>query len=171
MPILSRDEVQEKYESTLQYIANVSLFQYTFILTICYTFVSIDSEVTNFLRLPFSRFAWATISNLGAVIINTHISRQLNYLRKLTLMYPQDRKKLRFLIRHHRWLFNPFKLMYFLRTPIPSMILYFFALTFPLIPSIHMLDSDLQYQQLTETGGFVFWWILHWIDSNQRKQD
>ena len=161
--MLSESEAEENYESTLQYISNVALFQYTFTVTVCYAFISSTPETTNFLRLSFSRFAWATVSNLGAVIINFHIARQLNYLKKLVLMHPKNRRKLRFLTRHHRWLFNPFRTTIYQKSAYRSIYHLFYTFRYlavlhlALFPAIHMLDSDPRYQRLAEVGGYDFW--------------
>ncbi|CAN5808513.1 hypothetical protein BH23GEM7_BH23GEM7_10840 [soil metagenome] len=156
MRVLSQQECQEQYLATLKLLSGVVLFQYGFILTINYVFVGNPNETHSILGLELSRFAWATAANVGSVALNLYIVRHIRYLSKLVLVYPQLRRKLRFLTWHHSWFLNPFRGWCLRVQPraYPTALLHLGLLFFGLFPSIHMLDADLTYRTL---HGYPFW--------------
>lgn len=112
MPILSESECKDQYVGILDKIGNLALFQYTFIITVNFIFVTAPQSF-QFLSFNLSRTDWFYISNLGMCALNLHIARHLKYLTRLLKMYPKQHRKLRFLTINHSWLLNPFYIFKF----------------------------------------------------------
>jgi hypothetical protein len=156
MRVLSRQECQEQYLSTLNLLSRVVLFQYTFILTINYVFLGDPNSTYSILGLELPRFAWATVANVGCVALNLYVVRHIRYLSKLVAVYPELRRKLRFLTWHHSWFLNPFRGWCLRVQPraFPTALLHAGVLHLGLFPSAHMLDGDPTYGSLY---GYPFW--------------
>lgn len=179
MAILTETEAQEQYKATIDYIANTAIFQYTFVLTVGYvfssTFYTTPGSSYEFLGFAFTHTQWGLIANFSAAAINLYIARHLSYLATLASLYPQKRRKFRFLTRHHHWFLNPFRVNRITyRIPVMSSFLYMFVVIIGLFPSVHMLDTDPHYQALSQVRNYEFWFtyilgsflsLLHLISS------
>lgn len=107
--VLTLEECKTEYQKTLDRLALVAVFQYTFIATVLYISLAVDpSKPYAFLGFELSRIAWAMLHYVGLTTINIHMVRLMRHLTRLYLMHPKLRRKLRFFTWHHHWLFNPF---------------------------------------------------------------
>ena len=151
---LSEAECKEQYKATLDKVASIVLFQYSFIATI--NFICWRNLTSfPFIELELSRVDWAFVSNAVAAATTLYVCRHLRYLDMLVRLYPKQRRSFRFLAWNHTWLLNPFgryrlPFVHLLRL---NLLPYMVITSLGTLPGLYFLDRS----QLPPNLDYRFW--------------
>lgn len=157
--VLTEEACREQYTATLDKLANISLFQYTFIATVNFIWLRHLTSF-KFLELELSRTDWAFVSNIILAATNLYVCRHLRYLDKLVKLYPKRRRVFRFLAWNHTWLLNPFgryrlRLVHLLKQ---NLLPYISIVALGALPGLYFLKRDVPQQQ-SDLKFWVTWGV------------
>lgn len=124
--LLTGAEIRDQYRATFDHMAKVALLQYTLGITALYLVIKGPASLA-FLGLDFTRVSWAFIAAASGSALNLHIARTLRMLDRLVVLYPEQRRTLRFIATTHSWFLNPFGLwgLRVFRQPVMASLPYF----------------------------------------------
>jgi hypothetical protein len=108
--VLTANEAEAEYVSTLDSLSQTAIFQYTFTAVMVYlAYLADASKPAAFFGFELTKIQWVFVALTSSSVTNFYVARRVTNLTTLLKMHPHQRRKLKFLTWHHKWLLNPFR--------------------------------------------------------------